>query len=114
MKELAQNLTIPWGSGPSDTRTLKGIPGVQFTTIGEIMTSAIGFIFLFAGVGLLLMLISGGFSFLTSAGDPKKMEKGKATVTNALLGFILVFTSFWAIQAMGYIFGVDTLTTLFK
>ena len=49
----------------------------KFTNIGAILNEAIPFIFAFAGIALLLMLLSAGFNFLTSAGDPKKLEAGK-------------------------------------
>ena len=111
-KVLAQSLTIPWGK--SGTETIEGVPGVTFTNIGEIIAKSLSLIFLFAGTGLLLMLLSGGFTFLTSAGDPKMLEKGKATITNSLIGFVIIFASFWIVQALGIVFGIDSFTTLFR
>lgn len=111
-KLLAQSLTIPWGK--SGTETVDGIPGVTFTNIGEIIAKSLSLIFLFAGTGLLLMLLSGGFTFLTSAGDSKKLEQGKSTITNALIGFFIVFASFWIVQALGIVLGISTFTALFR
>ena len=110
MKHLAQSLQIPWTDGP---KKIDGIEGVKFTNLGEILYNALSYVFLFAGIGLLLMLLAGGFTFLTSAGDTKKLEKGKSLITNGLLGFFIIFASFWIVQALGYIFGVSTILTLF-
>lgn len=75
---------------------------------------AIPFIFAFAGIGLLLMLINAGFNFLTSAGDPKKLEMGKQRLTYAIVGFLVIFTAYWAVQLAGIIFGVEEIQSVFK
>jgi len=109
---LAQTLQLPW-TGPSGTATttqIEGklaIPGVSGNlTLGNILSVALPTIFMFAGIGLLLMLISSGFSFLTSAGDPKKLEKAKGTLSNAIVGFIIIFASFWVVQIAKVMFGL--------
>jgi len=113
---LAQSLQIPWGTG--DTTTITGpLEKANFggqITLGSIMSKAIvNYVFIFAGIGLLLMLLGSGFSFLTSAGDPKKMEKAKGQLTNALVGFLIIFVAFWLVQAVGIIFGITTIGTIF-
>lgn len=65
-------------------------------------------------IGLFLMLLAGGFTFLTSAGDSKKLEQGKGQLTNALLGFIIIFASYWLVQIFGYIFGLDAAANIFQ
>lgn len=82
--------------------------------IGDILSAAVPLILAFAGLGLLLMLISAGYTFLTSAGDAKKMEQGKQRLTNALVGFIIVFAAYWIVQLTGTIFGLESMTSVFK
>jgi hypothetical protein len=109
---LAQSLIIPGGNtiqGPIDEKTFGGT-----LTVGSILSRAIPVIFVFAGVALLAMIIMGGFSFLTSAGDSKKMEQGKNQLTYAVVGFIIIFAAFWIVQIFGYMFGLDSMTNLFK
>lgn len=112
---LAQSLVIPWENGSTIVKgPLTGSTVFGGTiTLGAILTRSMQFIFLFAGIGLLLMLLAGGFTFLTSAGDSKKMEKGQQQLTNAILGFIIIFVAFWLVQALGYIFGFDTIKNIF-
>lgn len=100
MKVYAQDLTLPDGS------KISGPKGLAIgTKIGDIVSNMMPYIFLFAGIGLFLMLLSGGFKFMTSAGDPKKMESGKQQITWGLVGFIIVFTSYWIVQIFQIMFG---------
>lgn len=74
-------------------------------TIGEVISNAIPIVIGLAGLGLLLMLISAGYTFMTSAGDAKKMEEGKHRLTNAILGFFIIFGAYWLVQILGIMFG---------
>ena len=116
--QLAQQaIQLP---GPNDVPVPVNYPsefqGFLFKqgTIGGILSAAVPLILAFAGLGLLLMLISAGYTFLTSAGDAKKMEQGKQRLTNALVGFIIVFAAYWIVQLTGTIFGLESITSVFK
>ncbi len=109
---FAQGLTIPWGTG-GQTR-IEGLRDFRFASVGQIIQTAIPFIFAFAGMGLLLMIISAGFTLLTSAGDAKKLEEGKQRLTYALVGFLIIFASYWLVQIAGKIFGLTEISDVFK
>lgn len=81
--------------------------------IGEIVGKALPLIFAIAGIGLLLMIISSGFTLMMSAGDPKKAAAGKTTLTNSIIGFLLVFAAFWITQIMGTVLGWEGILTIF-
>lgn len=106
-KILAQSINIGGGSGGGPSYSVPGPIGFNLGSdnIGGIISKSLSYIFAFAGIGLLLMIIASGFTLMTSVGDPKKMEKGKATLTNAIIGFILIFAAFWVVQIAGVIFG---------
>jgi hypothetical protein len=87
--------------------------GPFFTNIGGILNDAVPLILALAGLGLLLMLLFAGFTFMTSAGDAKKMEQAKSRLTNALVGFIIVFAAYWVVQLVGVIFKLQSITTIF-
>lgn len=95
---LAQNLGLPGGG--SATGPLSGNP-----TIGSLISNALPIVIGLAGLGLLLMIIGAGYTFMTSAGDAKKMEQGKQMLTNAILGFIIIFGAYWVVQILGIMFG---------
>ena len=95
--------------------TLEGPQGFAFASasLGEIVGKTLGYVFAAAGVGLLLMIISSGFTLMTSAGDPKKMTQGQQRLTNAIVGFLLVFAAFWIVQIMGTILGWQGIINIF-
>ena len=111
-KLLAQNLTLPGGSTITGPLNMPGAGSNP--TIGGILSAAVPLVLAFAGLGLLLMLISAGYTFLTSAGDAKKMEQGKQRLTNAVVGFFIVFAAYWIVQLTGTIFGLESITSVFN
>lgn len=108
---FAQTLKLP---GTDDQQVPLSYPeefsGFKFASgkIGDIIQAAIPFVFAFAGIGLLLMILSAGFTLLTSAGDAKKLEAGKQRLTNAIVGFVIIFAAYWLVQLAGIIFGLPT------
>ncbi len=66
--------------------TLRGLEGVV-----ENITRSLLFV---AGIALFFMLLTGGFKFITSGGDPKKLESARNTISYAVMGIILVAASY--------------------
>ncbi len=115
MQTLAQALTIPGADG--GTVTIQGPANFRFAanpTIANVVGTAIPFIFAFAGIALLLMLMSGGFTMLTSADNPKRIDQGKQKVTYAVVGFLVVFLAYWIVQIMGIVFGIGEYRQIFR
>ena len=65
-----------------------------------------------AGLVLLIMLIAGGFSYLTAGDNPKTVEKAGMTLTYAFAGLIVVIAAWFIIQAISKITGLNI--TIFK
>ena len=65
--------------------------------------------FALAGLILLVYFIMGGIGIIASAGsdNPKGAEQAKATVTSAVIGFVVVFVSYWIVQLLGQLLGID-------
>ncbi|PIS08904.1 hypothetical protein COT75_04425 [Candidatus Beckwithbacteria bacterium CG10_big_fil_rev_8_21_14_0_10_34_10] len=63
-----------------------------------------------AGLVFLAMLLAGGFSFLTSGGDPDKVKKASGTITNALIGLLLLVGSWLILRFISQFTGIDALT----
>ena len=116
--QLAQAIKLPWETGSQTINYPTSLKGFAFQgtkgNLGSILSAAIPLIFGFAGIGLLIMILSAGFTFLTSAGDAKKLEKGKQQLTYAIVGFLIIFAAYWIVQLFGIIFGLDVFTTIFK
>lgn len=65
-----------------------------------------------AGVTFFVLLLSSGFKFITSGGDPKALEGAKKTLTFAIGGLILIIASYLILVLIKEITGVDV--TIFK
>lgn len=93
-----------------------GLSGANFGssgTIADIVSGLMPYIFAGIGIVLLLFLISGGFTLMFSAGDPQKVQKGKTVLTNALIGFVIVFVAYWIVQIVGLVFGFESWANIF-
>lgn len=53
---------------------------------------------------LFIMIFYGGFSYLTSFGNPEKVKKAQATLRYAIVGVILFMSSFLILKAVDYLF----------
>ena len=100
---LAQTLKIPGMSG-----AISGpLPSGKFKTLADLINNARVIIFPVAGILLLAYLIWGGFDFLTSMGDPKKAESGRNKITQAIVGFLIIFAAYWLTQLIVFLFGLN-------
>lgn len=80
---------------------------IMFQTPGGIMSVLLPYLFTIAGLILFVMILWGGFEMLSGASDTKAQEAGKQRIIAALIGFVLLFISFWIAQIIQYIFGVN-------
>lgn len=87
-------------------------PGL--TTVGSIINTILPTIFAVAGFILLYYLVSGGFAIMFSKGDQRAIEAGKAKVTNAVIGFVILFVAYWIVQILGIVFKIPMFGQIFK
>ncbi len=112
MGVYAQTLGLPGGftiTGPDGLTTAFG----GSFRIGNIVSRALPLVFAFSGMALLLIIMKGGFTLLTSAGNPKRIESGKQQITTAIIGFFIIFLAYWIVQIFGIILGFDEIKTIF-
>jgi len=62
-----------------------------------------------AGVAAFIMLIVGGFQYLTAGGDPKKTQAASSTLTYAIFGLVAVIAAWFILLFIEKFTGV-TLT----
>jgi len=86
-------------AGSSDVAKLSDLEGVFGNVVG---------IFLgLAGIALFIMLVVGGFKYITAGGDPKGIESAKKTLTYAIGGMVLIAAGFLILQFIKQFTGVD-------
>ena len=69
-------------------------------------------VYVFASLILLAYLVFGGVMMITSAGADQT-QKGQQIISNAIIGFLIVFASFWIIQIVQILTGVSILDSSF-
>ncbi len=63
-------------------------------------------------VVIFIIIVIGGFKYLTSGGDPKAVESAKKTLTYAILGAVLLIVVWLVLKLIYQITGVNV--TIFK
>lgn len=62
---------------------------------------------------LFIFLLSSGFKYLTSSGDPKAVEGAKKTLTYAIGGFVALAFSYMVLRLIGMFTGTEDIITNF-
>lgn len=86
-------------------------PTPGLTSFGALVTVIVKNAFLFAGIISFFLMVFGGYTVITSAGDAKKAEQGKAALTGAVTGLLLVIGSFFIIQLIHVVTGIEILNS---
>jgi len=90
-------------------KTLLNTQNGDVATIQSLETlfgNALGAIVSLAGVALFLMFIVGGFSFLFSGGDQKKLEQAKGTLTSAIIGLVVIIAAYLILRLISTMTGL--------
>lgn len=82
-----------------------------FTGIPQTVSLVLNLALAVAGIVLIFFFIIGGINLIGSAGknDPQKAEQAKKTITSAVIGFVIVFASYWIVKLIGQLIGVNDL-----
>ncbi len=80
----------------------------DLSTPGGIVSRVIKFLFPLAGLVLFVMLVWGGFEIMMGS-ISKKVDAGKQRVTAAIVGFFILFATYWIWQIIQVVFGVKIL-----
>lgn len=64
-------------------------------------------------VALFIMLLVGGFNFLFSGGEQKKLEAARGTVTQAIVGIVIMSVAYLILKTIQIFTGVDVTTLQF-
>lgn len=101
---LTQKLKI--GNQPNVT-PIEG-PLVGINTPADIINKIIPILISAASIILFIMLVLGGFQFLTSGGNAEKVKLARGKLTYALVGFVLLIISYIIVKLISQIFGIGT------
>ncbi len=99
LKDIASKVTDP--------NTQIGIEGY----VTRIVMNVIEIILQLVGYAALVMLIVGGYQYITSAGDSNLMTSAKKTITNSLVGLIISIFSVATVTLVSSIFTATSTTS---
>lgn len=63
----------------------------------------------FAGVALFIVLLVGGFKYLFAGGDQKKIEAARGTLTNAVIGLVVIVLAYLILKTISVFTGLPQL-----
>ena len=69
---------------------LNGFEGTE-GDLSDFIVTILDWIIGFAGVVCVLMIIVGGYSYMTAGGDESKVKDASKTLTNAIIGLVICF-----------------------
>jgi|AACY02.16.fsa_nt_gi hypothetical protein len=98
MKVFAQDVNLPSYSGT----------GFNFgsASLGEIFSQLLNYAIVLAGIAMFGFLIAGGFDLLTSGGNQEGIKKGTNKIVMAIVGFIVVFATYFILEIIELLFGI--------
>lgn len=81
------------------------IPAQQF--IPALISFLINAMFIAAAIYFFFNLVLGGIDWINSAGDKGKVESARSRVVNAVIGIVIVMSTFMILNFIGGIFGLN-------
>lgn len=79
--------------------------------VGGVVSMFLNIAFIISGLILLFFFIFGGIGMIAGAGndDPQKAAQSKKTITSAIIGFVIVFVSYWIVKLISQLIGMPDL-----
>lgn len=97
---VGQNITVK-GKSYTDIATIQGFECIFYNILQVIV--------FFAGIAFFFMFITGGFKYLFSGGDSKKVAQASSTLTLAIAGVIGVIASWFILNLISQFTGINVL-----
>lgn len=105
----ALNIGDEFKLGGPGAPAITGVPALQ--TVGGFLSSVIPNIYVIASLILFVLLIVSGLLFIINAGqgDEEGTKKAQKTITASLIGFLIIFASYWIMEIIQTLTGINIL-----
>lgn len=84
-------------------------PAKTYGSLGEVVSMLLKNALLLAGLVFFFVLIFSGLQYILGGGNKEQIQKAGSSITNALIGLIIVFVSYWIIVIIEQITGLNIL-----
>ena len=81
-----------------------------YSGAGSLINNILPNIYIAGGIVIFFMILIGGFTIIAGAGNKDKIEGGTKTITSAIIGLLVLFASYWIIQIIQVVTGVNILS----
>ena len=120
LKKLAKSASLAGGSLLVMVQTALGqdeainlslnsdiFPDESRRSFGSLFSFFIRLLFVLGGILMLIYLIAGGIRYITSGGDKAQAQNARDMITNALIGIIIIASSYAIATLLNTLFGID-------
>ncbi len=91
---MAQDTLDPWQSGGADGEDIKDQITLGDTSPVEVTTNIIKIILGFLGLIAVVLILLGGFKWMTAAGNEDKIGEAKKLLAAGLIGLIIILMAY--------------------
>lgn len=81
----------------------------EYTSVSDLFNNVLPNVYIAAGIVIFFMIVLGGFMIVANAGNAEKTKDGSKIITSAIIGLLVVFASFWIIQLIQVVTGIQIL-----
>ncbi len=88
------------------------IPGWRLgsnPSLGNIISAILPYVYVIAGLLMFINLVIGGLNLITSGGNAEGVKTGVNKIVSALIGFLIIFASYFIIQIVEVLFHISIL-----
>lgn len=82
----------------------------EYSGAGNLINNILPNVYIAGGLIIFFMIVFGGFTIISNAGNPDKIKDGTKTITSAIMGLLVLFASYWIIQIIQVVTGVRILS----
>jgi hypothetical protein len=97
--------TVPFGPTPVGGYCPTGN---CFETPGDVISRVMEYVFPFAGIALLFVIILSGYQLIMSRGESAKIQSATKRITYGFFGFGILIISYVVVKTLSYILGFDS------
>lgn len=83
----------------------------EYGSTSSLINNILPNVYIAGGLIIFIMIVMGGFTIISNAGNPDKIKDGSKTITSAIMGLLVLFASYWIIQIIQVITGASILNS---
>lgn len=84
-------------------------PHLWGTSLGTTVMRVLIFAIVISGLVFFIKILIAGYSYMTSTGDPTKVQSATKDITNATIGLLVVISTYFVAQVIRIVSGISFL-----